>query len=257
MKVVVGAPVAARAWSLPKWFQCIYSQTRVPDEFVFVIGEVGDDQSRQIIHDHVPQAKLSYAIDQTRYVPRMERASVETRFVYGDFAWRRNRLLQMVQKRDPDVFISLDTDLMLEDPTTIERLLELLERAPVAAPLTYLHPTGAASECFNAGWWAGGEPGSPDRAWRRATAKEAHGVIPIDIPMAAVAMRRQVVETAKYAFHECGEDMGFAQDLDRLGYECLWDTDLYATHYMDEQALITSAHNDPAPCGDGRLKACV
>jgi hypothetical protein len=238
MKVVVGAPVAARDWALKRWFECLYSQTRVPDEFVFVVKDVDGDRSRQLLHELGPKPPaLSYAIDTTRYVPRMERNSVGAEYVYADFAWRRNRLLQMVRKREPDVFLSLDTDIMLEDPTTIERLLELLERAPVAAPLTYLHPAAAASECFNAGWWAGGEPGSPTRAWRRATVDEAHGTIPVDIPMAAVAMHRRVVDTCKYAYHECGEDMGFAQDLDRLGYTCLWDTDLGVRHVMAAEEL--------------------
>jgi hypothetical protein len=205
---------------------------------VFCVKEVEGDCSRELLHELGPKPPaLSYAIDQTPYVPRMERNQVGAEHVYADFASRRNRLLQMVLKREPDVFLSIDTDLMLEDPATIERLLELLERAPVAAPLTYLHPTGAASECFNAGWWNGGEPASPTRAWRRATVEEAHGTIPVDIPMAAVAMRRQVVETCCYWVHECGEDMGFAQDLDRLGYECLWDTDLEVRHCMSPEEL--------------------
>lgn len=238
MKVVVGAPVAAREWALPRWFECLYAQTRPPDEFVFVIKDVDGDRSRELLHEMGPKPpKLSYAIDQSRYVPRMERNHVGAEYVYADFAWRRNRLLQMVRKREPDVFISLDSDLLLEDPTTIERLLELLERAPVAAPLTYLHPSGPAGECYNAGFWQGGEPGSPTRAWRRATAQEAHGTIPVDIPMAAVAMRRQVVDTCKYDYHQQGEDMGFAQDLDRLGYGCLWDTDLEVRHVMAAEEL--------------------
>ncbi len=237
MKVVVGAPVAARDWALPKWFECLYSQTRPPDEFVFVVKDVPGDRSKELLHELGPKPpKLSYAMDQTRYVPRMERNQAGPS-VYSDFAWRRNRLLQMVQKRNPDVFISIDTDMMLEDRTTIARLLVLLERAPVVAPLTYLHPWGERSECYNAGFWRGGELGSPRRAWARATREMATGIVPIDIPMAVVAMRRQVVETCKYAHHECGEDMGFAQDVDRLKYECLWDTDLKVHHAMSPEAL--------------------
>jgi hypothetical protein len=247
VKLVVGAPVCDRDWALPRWFECLRQQTRPPDEYVFVVNDVTGN-TRRLLHDLAPVEvpQLSYAVDETRYIPRQERQRHSAEHVYGDFAKRRNALLRMVLKRDPDVFLSLDTDIMLEDPTVIGRLLQLLsapkkltEGPPaLVAPCTFLHPTGRASECFNAAWWAAGDPGSPDRAWRRATAEDAaEGVQLIDIPMAAVMMRRSVAERCRYRYHAQGEDLGFAQDLERLGYRCLWDPDLEVRHVMSEDAL--------------------
>jgi hypothetical protein len=239
VKVIVGAPVADRAWALPHWFGCLYRQTRPPDEFVFVVNDAPDEgKTRRLLHELGPDVpQLSYGIDRTPFVPREKRASLPAEDVYRGFAYRRNQLRRLVLRREPDVFLSLDTDIMLENPRTIERLLAMLDDAPVAAPLLFLHPLGPASECFNAGFWQGGDPGSPERAWRRAVPEEAHGTIPIDIPMAAVAMRREVLYRCEYRWHECGEDMGFAQDLDQHGFDCLWDTDLECRHVMNPEAL--------------------
>jgi hypothetical protein len=112
------------------------------------------------------------------------------------------------------------------------------ELPELATPTVYLHPGGEASECFNVAWWAAGDPGSPDRAWRRATAEDAaRGAQFVDIPMAAVMMRREVLDCCRYRFHAQGEDLGFAQDLDRLGFKCEWNPSITTRHVMSEEAL--------------------
>jgi hypothetical protein len=215
------------------------AQTRPPDEYVFIVKDLPGSNTRHLLHELCPKIpQLSYAIDHTPFIPRHERNFHAAEHVYSDFAWRRNKLRQMVLKREPDVFLSLDTDIMLEDETVVERLLGMLDDAPVASVCTFLHPAGRASECFNAGFWTGGDPGSPDRAWRRATPIDAAmGTIQIDIPMAVVAMKRRIVETCQYRHHAQGEDCGFAQDLDRLGVPVLWNADIEARHVMSEDAL--------------------
>lgn len=244
MKLVVGAPVADRDWALPHWFECLAAQTRPPDEYVFVVKETEGSRTRELLHELGPEVpRLSYSIDSSEYVPRDERNQAGAEYVYTEFARRRNRLLDMAIKREPDIFFSLDTDIMLEDRHVIARLLELIESAPLSSPLLYLHPTGEPSECFNAGEWMAGDLGSPKRAWRRvpaeavASARRGHFPLTVDIPMAAVMMRYDVLESCRYAYHECGEDLGFAQDLERHGYRCLWHPSIKVRHVMSERAL--------------------
>jgi hypothetical protein len=64
--------------------------------------------------------------------------------------------------------------------------------------------------------------------------------IPIGVPMAAIAMNRRVLRDCRYRWHESGEDLGFAQDLDRIGARCAWDTGLKARHLWDETHLEAS-----------------
>lgn len=250
MRLIVGAPVGPdRHWALPLWFDCLRSQTRPPDEYVFLVND-GDDKTvrllRRLSGVDIPQ--LSYAVDRTaHFIPRYERNQHDVKTVYGEFARRRNQLREMVLRRQPDVFFSLDSDVMLEDPYVIERLLQMLH-APkmmvpgepdVVAPSLFLHATGYESECYNAAWWwPVGDPDDPQRPWKRAShLNAAEGTQLVDIPLAAVMMRRAVLERCEYRYHACGEDLGFAQDLERHGFRCLWMPALQVRHVMSEAAL--------------------
>lgn len=243
MKLVVGCPVADRDWILPAWFAALQAQTRQPDEYVFVLSERQPTPVADTIRlirwlSPVDVPALSYALDDSPYIPRYERNLHDPEHVYGEFARRRNLLRRMVLKREPDIFLSLDSDILLDDPRTIERLVGMLDLYPVAAPLVWLHPTGHASECYNAAWWAAGDPGSPDRAWRRATHADAEkGPQLVDIPMAAVMMRGVVLEACSWYYHRQGEDLGFAQDLEQHGMQCAWDPSLTTLHVMDPREM--------------------
>lgn len=247
MRVCVGAPVCQRAWALPRWFECLHEQTRKPDSFEFVHTEADRDDGtwHQLLAGagsipcHVVEGRSG------KHVPRMEREKAGRIPVYEAFSGWRNQLLDQVAASGADVFISLDTDVMFEDPFTIERLVRMLEVVPVAAPVTFLHPWGERSECYNAGFWRDGDhERDPQRAWARVTkadtldpTKVLRGfVLPVDIPMAAVAMRREVF-SCRYRYHECGEDLGFAQDLDVFGHRCFLDTRVFARHVWEPTAL--------------------
>jgi hypothetical protein len=57
----------------------------------------------------------------------------------------RNKMLALARTtEDADVFVSLDTDVMLDDRRTLERLAELLADGwDTASPITWLHPAAA------------------------------------------------------------------------------------------------------------------
>ena len=138
---------------------------------------------------------------------------------------------------DAHMFFSLDTDILLTDPASIEKLASVLirQRYDVAQPTVYLHPAGRRSGCFNAAWWCAGSPGDPQRVWARVQEADLpqqalRGLVDIDIPMAAVMMRRQVLELCEYKPHEQGEDIGFADSLDEHGFSVCWLTDLETFH---------------------------
>lgn len=169
------------------------------------------------------------------YVPRQQR-NTQREGIFTTLAVHRNRVLDMAMQHDADVLLSLDTDVFLTEPDSIERLLDALECWPLAAPVTYLSPPGPPSLCFNAGNWQTNDIGSPTRVWERigeGEFREAAGdVVEVDIPMAAVMMVRDVIQWARYSYHETGEDAGFAQSLDFLGFRTAWLTGLYAPHVM-------------------------
>lgn len=240
--LVVVAPVAARGWALERWFECLERQTMQPDAFAFVFTETGDDTLAKLdLGLRFAEVRVEHAPEQ--FVPR-ERRNQGLRYAIELLAMLRNRCLANALRMGANIIFSLDTDIFLTDPTTIEQLVTELDFLPLSAPMVNLSPIGP---CFNAADWMSGEPG-PTRAWQRYGPEDLKNtvplggpvqvVIPVDIPMAAVMMRRWVAEGCSYGYHEAGEDMGFAQSLDRHGFRCAWRPDLLTTHVMDPAAEL-------------------
>lgn len=238
MRLIVGAPVADRAWSLPRWFACLERQTRQPDGFIFLHSGTLEDDTWRIINNRGLLHPQPFRIGHDWAPPHPRHDN--TRF--ATLARLRNDLLHRARfELDADLFLSLDTDVMLEDPGTIERLERLVieDGWDVASPVTWLHPSGEGSWAYNAGWWnAGGTLGDPRRPWCRPAPDTIPWgeVVEIGVPMAAMLMNRRAMD-CRYRWHEGGEDLGFAQDLDRQGLRVAWDTALKAFHAWDKSHL--------------------
>ena len=136
MRLIVGAPVANRAWSLPRYFECLAAQTRRPDGFAFIhSGRPGDATWRTIVTE---TSRHGFdALDLWHNPAPPHQRHDDKRF--ATLATLRNELLEVVRDSiQADLFLSLDTDILLEDPRTIEQLeaLILAERCDVAQPVT-------------------------------------------------------------------------------------------------------------------------
>lgn len=240
MRLIAGCPIAHRAWALPKWFECLAAQTRRPNGFVFIhSGQVNDDTWRGIQREAARYGFQNVRLehDPSPAHPRHDNERFAT------LARIRNQLLGAAQHAMfAERFLSLDSDVMLEDPRTIEKLEELLDagECDLASPVTWLHPLGEGSWAFNAGWWApGGRLGDPQRAWTRLEpSKVPWGeLVNIDVPM-AVWLGNERALSCRYEQHESGEDLGFAHSIERNHVRCLWDTSLKCRHIWCEQDLI-------------------
>ena len=267
-KVVLGAPVFNRAWILRHWWERIAAQTLRPDGFCFVLGK-SDDATGDMLygggHDYselkwgpVPHFQHEselvdlpfLRIERSRlpvYTRNERQADPKDSNRARHMAALRNELRAMFLATDADIFVSLDTDLLLDDPGTLQRLVDavtghsrLINHATgtdewaFAALATVLHPV-RESHCYNAAVWADGgtTPGTPDRHWRRMDENDylaRRSPVPIDIPMAGYAITRWALAMCRYAYHDQGEDMGFADSLYRHGFRGLWVKDVWATH---------------------------
>jgi hypothetical protein len=223
------------------WFECLAQQTLRPDGFVFVHSGTPMDATWQrilteahrhgfftptILHDPAPPHRRE---DNARF---------------ATLARLRNDLLTLARWQEPDLFLSLDTDIMLEDPHTVERLAALIrdDVCDIASPLTFLHPNGPRhwtpqdSVCwaYNFGFIP---PGGA--TMQRPTPSEIDvwgKLVRHQIPMGCWLGNSKAL-ACKYAWHENGEDVGFALALRDAGVECLADTSLYAWHCWSERHL--------------------
>jgi hypothetical protein len=236
MKVIVGAPVFNRAWILPTWWKYMAKQTVQPDGFCFVMGESTDNTQSQLfaIDVDVP-GKITVVKSRFPVYTRDQRgADSNDKWRARHMAAVRNELRTLFLKQDADVFISLDTDILLTDPTSIEQMVNSIENSghDVVCALTSLSPNPAVL-CCNAGWWAGGDLGDYHRGWRRAEERdveERSSPVRIDIPMAVYAIRRWMLAMSKYKEHECGEDIGFADSLQSHLADIVWLTHVKTQH---------------------------
>jgi hypothetical protein len=241
-KVWIGAPVAERAWILPRWFECLRKQTLQPVGFIFIYSK-SKDATWDVLREHCPEdAHLIAKKTVLPYYTREQRGSDPSD------QWRaqhmsdlRNSLRREFMGTDGEYLFSLDTDILLQDETTIQKLVQSIDPyvTDVVQPLVHLSPLEDQSAAYNAGWLG---PGEFDftQPWFRASHDQVlsmHSPITIEVPMAAVMMRRHVVGMTKYKAHECGEDIGFAQGLKKHKFVVKWRTDIKTRHVWGPQFM--------------------
>lgn len=254
MKLVVGCPVANRAWALPHWFECLAAQTVRPDAVVMVHsgGTVDVDRtwSAALLEARMHGFPLCIKHDVR---PPHSRHDNER---YLTLASIRNEVLRLARDElKASLFLSLDSDIMLENPETIERLMRLLGDddldVDLVQPVTFFHPNAPATWtpdedaawAYNFGFWKPeGIRYDEKRAWARPWPAEIPwgAKIAIDIPMGVWLSGRDALD-CRYRWHQGGEDVGFAHDLEANRLRCVVDTQLYARHIWQESDLLAVA----------------
>lgn len=248
--IVCGCPIVNRAWAIPTWMRYLSVQTVRPDQLVFVVSR-SDDSTEEVLREHAALYQFPIHVVADDQIPHDR--SDNKRF--HTLAGLRNELLATVRNTWPDArFLSLDSDIMLRDPATIERLASMLEDdADVASCATFFHPGASMPEAqwdqdtcwaYNAGWWdPDSVPGSSTRDWERPWPKDIRwgDTVPIDIPMGVWLAKPEVLAFCQYRWHLSGEDLGFAQDLDQNRFRVTWDTAIRAQHIWQESHLVRSS----------------
>lgn len=245
MRLIVGAPVANRAWILPRWFECLAGQTRRPDGVAFIHGGERADETWRVIERCARRQGFELDIQHDPRSPHQDRGD-NTRF--ATLADLRNKLLTVVRDgMQADLFLSLDTDVLLQGPRTIERLEAMVRagRCDIAQPVAFLHPDAPAhwtpgeQACwaYNFGWLAE-HPTPPTRTMIRPLPTEIPwgARLTIDIPMACWLGNRRAMR-CRYDDHQSGEDIAFAVSLKAAGARCAVDTGIYARHVWSQEHL--------------------
>lgn len=227
MRVLVGAPVRQRAWILPRWFNHVEAACEragvVPD-YLFVadrhdevVGEIGAFAANS---NRVCSVEL---VDEAG--PYVERQWFDEDRIHH-LVGLRNLLLTAVRGQGPDVFFSVDSDVLLH-PLAIADMLEGLGRFGAVGGATFLSEHGVRV---------------PNCAWRqghngfRRRPIECPGVIPVDIIMAVKAMS-PAAYAVDYDFARGGEDIGWCTNASRAGVKLGWDNRHCSKHVMSRQRL--------------------
>lgn len=239
MKVLISLPIYKRNWILPYWFKAIEQQDINLSEigFSFQVAPYKEDKETHHAlmdwfesHPQVACFAMNTlpSIDHHHHDNGKRVWDVEA---YTKMSRMRNALLDLGTSLDPDYYFSLDSDIILERPTTISSLIELAEPGCAVSPLMYMRHFGISYPSVMS--WVN-EPGG--KAFRHLDSYKIGTVFQSDIIMAAVLMSKEVYKNSRYSPHRQGEDLGWSADCARQGFTLLSASNIYCPHIMHQSS---------------------
>jgi hypothetical protein len=225
MKLVVGCPTRNRTWILPKWKE--YIDQGIPSdidyEFVFVVGE--DDSKTIDLLSKWDNVTLVKTVE--KEIGDLRSWADKTR--YEHMAYIRNLLLNKVREIAPDIYVSIDSDILL-NKDTFESVFETFEQTDASAVGSLAYLDKVDKTITNAGMWI-----DPMRCkgFRRV---KPGGSYNVDILMALKFMRPSAYNV-DYSFHSLGEDLGWSRDIRANGLQLAFNGTVGNKHVMSPEWL--------------------
>lgn len=233
--LIIGMPVFDRAWCLPSYFAAIEAQDYPLEDigFIFVVSPLDPETVQCLVdfHSAHPEVRCFDIVTdhQGTHTSHPEGYRMWTRDKYHLMVKMRNNILDRVVCYDPERFFSLDSDILLGDPTSISQLVALTANHDAVSPLLFMTPDSL--EYPSVMTWNVQGRGFRDPNYPLGTLFQA------DIIMAAVMMSKPVYQRARYHWHAQGEDLGWSLGCKTLGFQ-LWSASyLYVDHVMSRAAL--------------------
>lgn len=236
--VLISCPVLAREWILPTWFEAIENQDFPLSNIGFAFELAPNDQPTlealmQFYEQH-PEVRcfdLNVA-HHTRHQKHPEAGRQWNYERYQAMVELRNSLLARVRCHNPDRLFSLDSDIILKDPTTISTLFELTKRYDVVSPLMYMTPNDTNFPSVMT--WTH-QPGG--KAFRQPQGYPIGSIFKADVVMAAKMMTRKAYGETQYKFHSLGEDLGWSTSCHEKGIDLYCASYIYCPHIMSRAHL--------------------
>ena len=251
MKILIGCPIYKRDWILTHWIKCIINQS-ISTKNIGFIFEVSSSDTETIaileawkkLDRNTPHFSIVIRDDVNHY-QHENNGRQWTISKYENMVNLRNDLLKNVREISPDYYFSLDSDILLENPNTIELLVaHIKEGADAVNPLMFMTPFGTMYPSVMT--W---REDSPKKAMRLE--KYSLGTyFKADVIMAAKMMNKKVYENVDYTVHEQGEDVGWSLSCRDKGYNLYCASYIYAPHIMNELM-----YSDYLKSGDSRFSS--
>lgn len=221
MRLLVGCPVRERSWILEHWHDAVRTASEragLRPEFLFVVGS---DAHKDIsLIDNLIRGERITLEEPSR---DDERAWNPDR--YQHMADLRNALLSRVREREPDVWWSLDSDIITH-PDSLARGIRALEQFDAVGLRCYM--TRRGRECPSYGMLNNGG----------LLRRDQYGVFPVDVIMASKLMTPKAYGVDYVADRLLGEDIGWSQAARKAGCKLGWEGTTVSKHVMRRQDLF-------------------
>ena len=223
--LIVGCPVRKRNWILSDWFShtdesCC--RAGFSPGYTFVVG--ADDRDTIDLINSCFKSRPTLIL--TTAEPEREDKRAWSRERYTHMAVLRNKLFDLVKAWNPDLFLSLDSDILLH-PDCVTNLDEsMLHRGfDVVGGKTYMTPTGRSAPSY-------GKLNSLDNILR----PDSDGVFRVDVVMAIKLMKRCALNY-EYGMHRKGEDLFICEQWRKAGLKLGWDGRLTNKHMLNPSMM--------------------
>lgn len=227
MKILVGCPFSDRRWILDRWVKHVnsaMSEAGCDFSFLFVVGD--GNQSDVDALKSISNSTLIKVSESSRADKRQWNSSR-----YYHMVELRNSLLAGVREISPDLFLSLDSDILLA-PEAVSSALDALAKHSDSWAVglkCFMSPSSVAHPSM--GIWANNSCVS----FRR---KDCSDIATVDIIMAAKLMKPSAYNI-DYEFHKNGEDLGWSLNVKGAGGKLIWDGRVTNKHVMSPAFLDT------------------
>jgi hypothetical protein len=238
MKLIIGCPIYKRDWILPLWFAALERQSIPLNKVGFIFETSPDDKKTVSIlrlwrqyHPEVPLFEIRERNDIPHY-NHEDNSRQWTISKYENMVNLRNSLLSRVRELQPEHYFSLDSDIILKNPNTLELLMAHVDNGSDAvSPLMFMTPFDTKYPSVM-NW--------KDQKDFRGYRKDEYPLgtyFKSDIIMAAKMMSKEVYNNVDYEIHSQGEDLGWSKNAALKGYSLYCASYVYAAHIMHENLL--------------------
>lgn len=235
MRILVGCPVYERAWILPKWFESVQVLRAYGDlSFVFAYTP-SEDNTLELLTNAPGPVSILYHTDGVHSIERnWGTPRIRT------MADMRNRLLDFAAETQPDIYFSLDSDVLLPQSLSLRGIFGKLHKVgeggdvpfmggvwDAFAPLVYLGP-GDVTNAFT---------GIPGRPLHRV--RDTSLVRQVTVICAAKLMRPAIFSDprVRYDLDGRGEDFAWSLAAIKSGYKLGWMPEVKCKHIMERTQL--------------------
>lgn len=232
MKLLIGCPIYKRDWIFDHWMAYIIRQSiNVKDIGIIFEASEKDTETLSKIEFYKSRVPFAhYAIKTREDLPHFEHKENGRQWTlskYANMVSLRNSLLDSARELDPDFYFSLDSDILIQNPNTLELLIgHIKDGADAVNPLMFMTPVGTKFPSVMT--WRDDNP-------EKATRKNEYPIgtfFEADVIMAAKMMSKNVYKNIDYKIHLQGEDLGWSHNAKEKGYRLFCASYIYAPHIM-------------------------
>ncbi len=221
MLLIAGCPASGRSWVVKHWVSYLKRAAAYADIelLIFVVAPDDDEELIKALHEACHSSKVELVMATVDEPKRVDDERVWNMIRFEHMAYLRNTMLKTIRMLEPDLFLSIDSDILI-NRTLLPTLIDGLAEYDAIGGKVWLHPRDpnivnyAKLSSFN----------SLQRT-------DSIGQFRVDVLMALKLMKPNAY-WVDYKATSQGEDIGWSENARKAGLRLGWDGSIASKHIM-------------------------